>query len=234
MQKFLWKIENVLADYEFDLDTGQKKKLERFLLIDPEETYQVYEVTGAIRVWENLIFNIEKYCSQDLPAYDDKEEIKDYLDNIVGDVGEDYCEEYIEVKKGLAYDYNNKLFFSLDDLEPLKAYSWWNGSNMVQYVLDDYLGSDYQLQVELTDSFDLDVWDGSNNYWPSKAEHAILYKMAPTEDITEEEVRTMVLLETWTQFQDDHPVGELLTHEEVLERVRNHPELEEIQKWLNN
>lgn len=228
MRKNLWVLENKVF-----ANDGR----ERFLMIDPDEIYEVVDVLN-IQAWEGVKPSQVEHFRDALASavQEEGEDDEEFLNRVVGQEGRTYSHEYVAVKDldCLIYDHEIKDFCSADDYLTFDAYSFWDGSNFKEFVLDDYATNSYQLELKLGDSYNLDVFDGSNNCWPGKFEHAVLWKLKPSADISTKEAEDMVLLESYTQFQGDHEAGELLDIAEAVEMLREqgHPEIEEIKKWL--
>lgn len=215
---------------------AEKPELETHMLIDADDIYEVADIYH-IQVWENVPATQAERMRGKMRStpQEDDENLEEYLDRVVGEEGDIYLEDYVSpgLLTHLVFDHAATDFTGPSDYIVLKAYSYWDGSNHQEIVLDDYYAEDgHEILIETTESYDLDIFDGMNRYWLAEFDHASVWKLAATEDVPES---GKVLLEFWTQWQGIHPTGVILSREEVLEYLENHehPELEEIREWLN-
>lgn len=167
------------------------------------------------------------------------EELEELLDVIVGYEGVSYSSEYIPRTNYLAFDFYNyvpdvdsleECFFAVDDLDMVLTYSWHDGSNWRLETNENVI--EYNIILADKEKYNLDIHDGNNFNWSGKFDHANLHKI---EILDDEKVDNYVLWETWTQWQGYHDLGEVMTFDEAIERLieEEHPEIEEIKKWLD-
>lgn len=225
--------------------TGQKDYEDRLTgaLIDADQVYDaVYIESQGIRVWveisgdteikipEIIIWEDEEYKSlKDM----DSNDMRDYLDSLVGQEGKEMSEEYTASGNYLVFDYYNNEFANLSDWVTVKAYGYICNSNYKTITLDtdNEYGYNEEYELEITDSYNLDYLHGnSTNFeYGGMGEHAKLHKVI----IDGDENDNRILWHEWSQWQGSElDSGCLLTVDEALDRLENHPELEEITVWL--
>lgn len=216
----LW-VKNVRSEYE------------RGMLIYAKEIETVVPIFNwKIRHWDEVNYDEEMAdkLNNQIPEdfnkldWDEQDEV---LDEIVGKDGITITENYVDYNKCLCYDFYNREFADLAYYDTMKIYRYHDGSNRQTISLDD---EDEEFEMTLKDKYNLDVWDGNNRTWGGRFEHAILHKV----DVVDDNRNNLILWEEWSQWQGSHPTGKIMTHEEVLGRLEeeNHPEIEDIQKWI--
>jgi hypothetical protein len=222
--------------------TGQKDYEDRLTgaLIDADEVYDAVYVI-FIRTWDNvscdtkieipekIIWEDEEYNRlRDMSEHD----LMAYLDSLVGQEGEYIINDYAQVGDYLVFDYENYEFCSLNDWDTFKAYDYFcNSNSKTIYLESDEYGYNEEYELEITDSYNLDYLHGnSTNFeYGGMGEHAKLHKVI----IDGDENDNRILWHEWSQWQGSElDSGCLLTVDEALDRLENHPELEEITVWL--
>lgn len=225
--------------------TGQKDYEDRLTgaLIDADQVYDaVYIESQGIRAWveisgdteikipEIIIWEDEEYKSlKDM----DSNDMRDYLDSLVGQEGKEMSEEYTASGNYLVFDYYNNEFANLSDWVTVKAYDYICNSNYKTITLDtdNEYGYNEEYELEITDTYNLDYLqrNSSNFEYGGMGEHAKLHKVI----IDGDENDNRILWHEWSQWQGSElDSGCLLTVDEALDRLENHPELEEITVWL--
>jgi hypothetical protein len=161
----------------------------------------------------------------------DHEDIAIFLESLVGVEPEwSYnraTNDYVEVEDVLCFDWADKVFFSLKDCEMISAYSYVKNSNWTTITLGE---CDTSYELEVIGECNLDIWDGSNHYYPynSTGHHALL------QAVLIDNSQRGILWHEWSQWQGSElDLGYFVTVEEAKEALVNHPELEEIEEWLN-
>jgi hypothetical protein len=181
-----------------------------------------------ITIPETVLIDGESAEFEGLDSY----ELMEALDQIVGEAGEDHQDCYFQVPTScLGWDYYNKKFFDPSGLDTVGVYEWHDGSNWKQEAAGEdtvYYG------IEIVDTYDLDCWDGNNTVYSGVGEHANVHKIILDGDAG----TNLVLWEDWSQWEGNHPMGELMTPDEVIARLEedysrgSHPEMAKIARWL--
>jgi len=243
-KKIFW--EGVEKDYTFEKPVG--------VILDPSNIFQAVS-TFEFRfvMWPEIPGTKEndyqlpsKHIDEDGDECDvsdmDETELAQFVDEIVGSESKWATDDYVSLENILCFDLNEKTFFNLDDCEAETCYSYVCNSNWKTITYDDAYDTSYEL--EILNSFNLDIWDGSNHYFPkgSTGNHALLEKV-----IIDGEEKGLFWHE-WSQWQGSElDTGYFVTAEEVLERLaglyntngeyweeKPHPELDEIREWLTD
>lgn len=161
----------------------------------------------------------------------DEYELLEALTGIVGSEGERAhgTDDVFRVSDCLAFDLDEREFFNLADVETFKVYGYHKNSNWTYVCFDDTCMNEYEF--EILDSYNLDYQEKGPNStdftYGGMGEHAKLEKVR--EGDTE-----YLLMHNWSQWQGSElDSGYLLTKEEALEELAEHPEFEEILEWLN-
>jgi len=157
-----------------------------------------------------------------------EDELIESLWELVGSKSEYASDDYIQTKNILCFDLYENQFFNLEDCETVTCYSYNKDSNWTTITFDE--AHDTSIEIEVLDTYSLDIWDGSNHYYPRKStgNHAILEKVLAGEE-------PALLWHEWSQWSGSElDTGYLLTKEEALEALADHPEIEKIRQWLND
>lgn len=223
-----------------DQDVGYNRKNEGYYITENEIDLVVAINPWDVRTWTDvssdkevelpdLVIDSEgdevKFKSL---SYDDKTE---YLDKLVGSEGKGYdSNDSVPAINCLAFDYECNCFFNPADLDTYKEYKYWDGSNWKVIELNSDYDTEYEIELKDEEKYNLDVWDGNNNTWGGRFEHAYLRKI---EKVDEEESNS-ILWVSWSQWQGSIDMAEIMTVDELLERLveEEHPEIEEIKEWL--
>ena len=213
-------------------------------LIDADEVYDaVYVGDQGARVWYgipgNTNIDIPKIIIWEDEEYKsllnmDSNDMREYLDFLVGQKGQEIS-EYEKQSDCLAFDYYNNEFASLEDWETCKCYDYFESSNPKTITLTEY-GYNTEYELEITGTYNLDYLDyidykhnSTNLEYGGLGNHAKLHKVIIDGDKDD----NRILWHEWSQWSGSElDSGCLMTVEEVLERLKNHPELEEITEWL--
>ncbi len=223
-------------------DTG-KEEGAYFAADDVFEAVDTHEY--PIRVWPGVpgdkakelaipspvIFEGEEYESIDDMYFDD---VGRFLDSLVGIEGQDVSGEYYgPIADMLVWDYSDKTFSNLDDWGTVKCYQYICNSNPKTIVLDtdnDYSYNE-EIEIEVLDTYTLDILDENmNRYYPRKSMgyHAILEKVLADGE-------PALLWHEWSQYSGDElDSGYLVSKDEALETLKDHPEIDEIREWLDD
>jgi hypothetical protein len=162
----------------------------------------------------------------------DEYELREALTELVGSEGE-FADggqnEVYEVCDCLAFDLREKCFFNLNEVETFKAYGYNKGGNWTVTYLNDNTDTEYEF--EILDTYNLDYQEKGQNStdftYGGMGEHSKLHKV-------KEDDKEYLLMHNWSQWQGSElDGGYLLTKEEALEELAEHPEFEEIREWLN-
>jgi hypothetical protein len=201
-------------------------------LLDPDNVFEgvsTFEfdfvmfpgVPGDKVVEYNLDFNADGLT---------EDEVLNILENIVGVAPEYPAGDYVPVEDVLCFDLQELVFFDLKFCISETCYEYVKNSNLTTIVYDE--NRDTQYDLEVLDSYNLDILDDcSNSYYPYKStgSHALLEKVR----INDSEVG--LLWHEWSQWQGQElDEGFLITPEEALEMLAEHPEIEEITNWLKS
>ena len=165
--------------------------------------------------------------AKDLSEYD----LENLLNDLVGGEGKRAygVGEIFEIGAGcLAFDFNEKCFFNLNDVPSFKAYGYAKNSNWTYVCLDDDM---VEYEFEVLDTYNLDYQEKGPNStdftFGGMGEHARLEKVR-------EDDQEYLLWHEWSQWSGDElDTGYLLTKEEALEALADHPEIDEIREWLS-
>lgn len=211
-------------------------------LIDANQTYNaVYVGEQGARIWvkvagdtrveiPNLItWEDEEYNSlRDM----DSDDLKTYLDSLVGQEGEEIS-DYEKQDNCLAFDYYNNEFANLTNWETYKCYDYFENTNPKTIVLDtdNEYGYYTEYELDIVDTYNLDYIDyvrnNTNFEYGGLGNHALLHK------VIIDGATKGLLWHEWSQWQGSElDMGSFITKEEALEQLENHPEIEEIEKWL--
>lgn len=213
-------------------------------LIDANQIYDaVYVGDQGARIWvkvtgdtkveiPNLItWEDEEYNSlSDMDSYD----MRAYLDSLVGQEGEEIS-DYEKQDNCLAFDYYNNEFANLTNWETYKCYDYFENTNPKTIVLDtdNEYGYCTEYELDIVDTYNLDYIDYARNNtnfeYGGIGNHAFLHEVI-IDGATEG-----LLWHEWSQWQGSElDSGKLLTVDEALNELENHPEIEKIQEWLNS
>lgn len=154
-------------------------------------------------------------------------ELIEALEKIVGAKAEYATDDYTQIKNILCFDLDNLIFFDLRNCYAETCYEYVKNSNLTTIVLDE--GRDTSYELEVVDDYELDIWDGSNHYYPyrSTGSHALLEAVLVDGNVRE------LLWHEWSQWQGSElDTGFFVTPEEALEMLAEHPEIEEITEWV--
>lgn len=162
----------------------------------------------------------------------DEYELGEALTELVGSEGEfadGGQDEVYEVYDCLAFDLGEYKFFNLAEVETFRAYGYHKGGNWTHKCLNPNTDTEYEF--EILDTYNLDYQEKGPNStdftYGGMGEHAKLEKVR--EGDTE-----YLLMHNWSQWQGSElDGGYLLTKEEALEELAEHPEFEEIREWLD-
>ena len=220
--------------WEMNQEDYEGNPISYFIEADKIET-GVYLADGNCRIWDTIpgkteiaiptpvIWEGEEYDNLHDMGTDSMIE---YLDSLVGVKSRWAKEGYEPIDDCLGYDMDNRFFFDLNDCEQTKFYEYLSNTNYKTVVC----GPDTtEYELEIVDSYTLDIWDGSNHYYPkgSTGNHATLKK------VVIDGKEKGLLWHEWSQWQGSElDSGYLLTKEEALKELANHPEIEEIREWL--
>lgn len=212
-------------------------------LIDTSEIYDaVYIDNPGVRAW----FKVPGNTQIELPKviiWEDKEyenlkdmdsnDIRDFLDSLVGQEGKEMSEEYTSSEDYLVYDYYNNEFSNLTDWFTIKCYDYVCSSNHKTIALDtdNSYGYNEEYELEIIDTYNLDyLQQNSTNFeYGGLGNHALLNKVIIDGDKND----NRILWHEWSQWQGSElDSGCLMNVEDVLDRLEEHPELEEIKEWL--
>lgn len=230
-KKFVW-IKNQ--------DAGYNRKNEGYYITESEISLVAAVNPCDVRTWSNVPGNKEIKLPEiiinsdgdemSFRTLDYYEKVK-YLDKLVGNEGED-CndDDGVPAINCLAFDYDCNEFFSPADLDTYKQYKYWDGSNWKVIELNPDYDTEYEIELKDESSYNLDVWDGNNSTWGGRFEHAYLKKIAKVDN----EESNSVLWVSWSQWQGSVDMAEIMTVDELFERLteEEHPEIEEIKSWL--
>lgn len=207
-------------------------------IIPAEEVYNGVPVFNyTVRVWGTVPGNKEvelpKLITWNGEQYDslndmDWEERGAYLDSLVGATGEDHTDTYIEAMNVLGFDYENREFGSLsDDFITEKCHDYFKASNLTTVTADESI-TEYNFKI--IDGYTLDYLEkpGNTNFeFGGMGNHATLEK------VREEDGQEYLLMHQWSQWQGSElDTGYLLTIDEALDELVDHPEIDEIREWL--
>jgi hypothetical protein len=106
------------------------------------------------------------------------------------------------------------IFHLEKDFIPSSVYVYWDGSNWKEIWLDEDCLTEIVIDCDSREN--LDRWDGQNWSFGGKFSHANLYRVFY---IDSEPVQEKYLLEYWTQWEGDIPVGCIISAEEA-EKLR--------------
>jgi hypothetical protein len=156
-----------------------------------------------------------------------EDELIEALEELVGGKSQHASDDYVQTENILCFDLYENQFFNLEDCETATCYSYFCNSNWITITFDE--AHDTSIELEMLDTYSLDIWDGSNHYYPrtSTGNHAILEKVLADEE-------PALLWHEWSQWSGSElDTGYLLTKEEALEALKDHPEIDEIREWLS-
>jgi hypothetical protein len=220
---------------------GEKNEEGRYVgaLIDAGEVeYSVYLGCDYVLIWdevdgkkaptipENIEWDGEEHGSiQEM----DTETAREYLDSLVGSESRT-AGDWEAADNCLAYSFNEHEFGSPEDWETTKTHTYICNSNRKTIYLGE---EESEYELEILDTYNLDYIDYSRNEtnreYGGRGEHAKLHKVRV--DGGEEGL----LWHRWSQWQGNElDQGELVTKEEALEWLTDHPEYDEIVEWLND
>lgn len=217
-------------------------------LIDADEVYEAINTYDyPIRVWEDVSGNkadnfeipeVIKWNGEEFDSFDelmnyDIDEAQNYLDSLVGITGKEIVDEMYDRFDILVFNYENQEFDSLDDWCTTKCYDYISNSNFKTITLDtdNNYGYNEEYELEITNTYNLDYLENTNTNFEygGMGNHALIHKVIIDEDKDD----NRILWHEWSQWQGSElDSGCLMTVEDVLERLENHPELEEIKEWL--
>ena len=213
-------------------ETGDKG-----VIIDPDEVFD------AVETFEfDFIYWAEKYREIEFNKDDikdmGKDEIEEYLNELVGKECQRVHEDYTSSEDLLCFDMDEKCFFNLEDVETIKAYGYFCNTNWTVVTLGE---SSTEYNFEILDTYNLDYLKPNSTNWEygGMGEHAKLQKV-------KEGDQEYLLMHEWSQWQGSElDTGYLLTADETVEAlsglyntdgeywdIKPHPELEEIKEWL--
>lgn len=156
------------------------------------------------------------------------DELIPYIEEILGVKAEYASDDFVRSDGVLGFDLDSKTFFNLQFCTTVPCCEYICNSNLTTITFDDECDASYELEVIST--YDLDILDeNSNRYYPRKStgNHAMLEK------VIIDDSRKGLLWHEWSQWQGEElDEGFLLAEEEALELLRYHPEIDEIQEWL--
>lgn len=113
------------------------------------------------------------------------------------------------------FDWDINYLIKNDEIED-DTYSYWDGSNW-QTVQFDECWTENIITVD-PDFVNLDEWDGSNWKTGGIGLHQRIYRIVELDG--EKPSEPTFLLEKWSQWQGDHPKGEIMTTSEVAEHLK--------------
>jgi len=203
-------------------------------VIPADEVIEVIDAYDTpILVWGNIPG--DKRWELEVP-----EEIQDLnpddregeVNAIVGEVGERVSGDFYEVPEGgcLAFDLKECFFFDTREAYIYRAYTYMKNTNLTYVVCWDEVE---ETRLEVVEKFCLDYqerWGSTDRTYGGVGQHANLWKVLVND---EKEWSGQVLIHFWSQWQGSElDQGYLLTKEEALEELAEHPEIEEIRVWL--
>ena len=152
-----------------------------------------------------------------------RNEVEEILESLVGS----YCiaseVEYEEARDVLCFDFENEMFFSLDDCESEYCFDYRQNGDPRTLIL----GDDVSYEIEYNgECFDLDIKDERGYYYyPEGATgyHAALW-------VVEIDGEKDLFWYEWAGQELDG--GYIMPRSKILELLANHPEIEEIKKWI--
>jgi len=217
-----------------DLDTGKPVGV----LLDPDE---IFEGVSTFEFNFVLFPGIPGNRVVELPeSFPDEDgfdiplermfvdELIPYIEEILGVKAEYASDDFVRSEDVLGFDLDSKTFFNLQFCTTIPCHEYVCNSNLTTITFDDECETWYDLEV--IGAYDLDILDeNSNRYYPrrSTGHHALLEK------VIIDDSRKGLLWHEWSQWQGEElDEGFLLTEEEALELLRYHPEIDEIQAWL--
>lgn len=157
-----------------------------------------------------------------------EDELVEALENLVEAKSEYASDDYVKADNVLCFDLDTKEFFSLEDCLTETCYSYLKNSNWTTITFDEARNT--SIELEILDKYNLDILDeNSNFYYPrrSTGNHAILKKVLADGE-------PALLWHEWSQWSGSElDTGYLLTKEEALEALKDHPEIDEIREWLS-
>jgi len=198
-----------------------------------EEAVSTFEF--SFLVWEDIQGDRADDLNDRLP--EDVKDLSEYelekvVSEVVGAEGKTpYAPEdiYTPPAEGcLAFDLDECRFFDLGVVPTFPVYGYVRNSNWTYACF----GEEHMLQYEfeVLDSYNLDYQErpGSTDFtYGGMGNHAKLEK------VKDEDGDEYLLMHLWSQWQGSElDQGYLLTKEEALEELAEHPEIEEIRVWL--
>jgi len=218
------------------------------VLINAGETYEAVNTYDyPIRVWTNISGDKpESFKIPDKIKWDDEEfdtfkelmnydinEAEKFLDFLTGSEGEEIVNEMYAISNILVFDYENQEFDNIDNWITVKCYDYVCNSNLKTITLDtdNNYGYNEEYELEITDTYNLDYLERNNTNFEygGMGNHALLHKVIIDGDKDD----NRILWHEWSQWQGSElDSGCLMSVEDILERLENHPELEEIKEWL--
>lgn len=207
-------------------------------LIDANEVEDsVYLGCDYVLIWDEvdgksvptipatIVWDGEEYSGiQDM----DRDEARKYLDSIVGQESRS-AGDWEAADDCLAYSFNEFEFGSPSDWETTRTHTYICNSNRKTIYLGE---EDAEYEIEILDTYNLDYIDYSRNKtnaeYGGTGEHAKLHKVLADGE-------PALLWHRWSQWSGSElDMGELVAKEETLERLADHPDIDEIVEWLND
>jgi len=196
-----------------------------------EEAISLFEFSTI--VWENIpgekAGNLNERLPEgieDLPEYD----LEKVVNKIVGEEGErpQGIDDIYPVMDCLAFDLDERCFFDLGIVPTSPVYGYVRNGSWTYTVFNEAYME--QFEFEVVDSYNLDYQErpGSSDFtYGGMGNHARLEK------VEDEDGEEHLLQHFWSQWQGGElDRGYLLTKEEALQELAEHPEIEEIRAWL--
>lgn len=156
-------------------------------------------------------------------------ELEKLLDEIVGSEGERAhgVDDIYPVKDCLSFDLNEGKFFDLGIVPTFPVHRYVRNSNWTYAVFDEDSMSQYEFEV--VDFCNLDYQEKGNTdfTYGGMGNHARLEKVRDVDG------QGYLLKHFWSQWAGEElDCGYILTEEEALEELADHPEIKEIRAWL--
>jgi len=187
-----------------------EKREDNGMVIDPKEVEERVPLHGdTVYLFPRLDEESAKILGETLTETEDIEETLKSKH-----IAYELADDSETLKDIWAFSCGVKEIFNLLDCEVQKVYKYWDGSNWKEIWFDDAVMTEYEIIINNEKTKNLDTWDGSNWSFRSKFNHGLLY---PIVKIDGEEADNEFLLEQWTQYQGDIPVGEIITAEQAEE-----------------
>lgn len=209
----LWS--DVMDDYKLLINPDD---LEAKVNTGEDGIILIYNVDSDEQIHKKLTDRLEEYIDNEESAWgsdfnpDDEDMLAEFLVDIgYKEVEVERAPTYISQDDLLVFDINNREFYNLNNYSVETVYSY-TSEEIIELTNDI---TETKLEISLV-SVSLDEYDGKGFSTSGQFYHEDVYKIFTFDG---ENVEDKYLLKCWSQWQDDHPTGEIMTSKEIQDHI---------------